>query len=143
MKSMMKSILIGIGTLSVVFGVIGLFLPVIPTTPFLLLAGACYMRSSEKHHKRLLENKWLGPYLRDYYENKGIPLYAKIVSISFLWISLTVSMVFFAKILWVRIILIGIGSGVTIFLLRQKTKKPQVFENTYGEMSVQEGSNKK
>lgn len=143
MKSIMKSILIGVGTLSIVFGVIGLFLPIIPTTPFLLLAGACYMRSSEKHHKRLLENKWLGPYLKDYYEDKGIPLYAKIISISFLWVSLSVSMVFFAKTLWVRIILIGIGAGVTIFLLRQKTKKPEVLENTYDEISTQEGSTKK
>lgn len=123
MKSVVKSILVGIGTLSVFLGVIGLFLPIMPTTPFLLLAGACYMRSSEKHHKRLIENKWLGPYLRDYYENKGIPLHAKILSIFFLWISLTVSMVFFAKFLWARLIMIVVGLGVTAFLLMQKTKK--------------------
>lgn len=91
---MLKSILIGVGTLSVVLGVIGIFLPIIPTTPFVLLAGACYMRSSEKHHKRLMENPWLGPYLKDYYEDKGIPLHAKLLSITLLWLSMTASMVF-------------------------------------------------
>ncbi|HHY25795.1 MAG TPA: DUF454 domain-containing protein [Desulfitobacterium dehalogenans] len=120
---MMKMILIGIGTLCVIFGVIGVFLPVVPTTPFLLLAGACYMRSSQKLHKRLLESKWLGPYLKDYYEDKGITSRAKAVSILCLWLSLAISMVFFIEIFWARVLLVGIGSGVTIFLLSRKTKK--------------------
>ncbi|MGE4272637.1 MAG: YbaN family protein [Desulfitobacterium sp.] len=63
---MMKILLIGVGTISVVLGVIGIFLPLIPTTPFVLLAGACYLRSSEKHHQRLLANPWLGPYLKEF-----------------------------------------------------------------------------
>ena len=122
MNSIVRSILIGVGTISMGFGIIGLFLPILPTPPFLLLAGACYMRSSEKHHKRLLENKWLGPYLKDYYEDKSIPLHIKIISVTCLWISLIISMIYFIQLIWVRLMLSGIGLGVTLFILSHKTK---------------------
>ena len=123
MNSFIRSLLIGIGTLSIALGVLGIFLPIMPTTPFLLLGGACYMRSSQKLYNRLLENKWLGRYLRDYYEKRGIPLHAKIISITFMWLTMGISMFFFAKILWMRIILLSIAIGVTGFLLSQKTLK--------------------
>ena len=129
MSSMLRVILISIGTISVILGTIGIFLPVIPTTPFLLLAGACYMRSSEKLHNWLLENKWLGPYIRDYYEGKGIPLRAKIVSVSLLWLSLIISIVYFIDIMWVRIFLLGVGLAVTVFILTRKTKKIEETSN--------------
>jgi len=121
----MRLILISIGTLCVVLGTIGVFLPVLPTTPFLLLAAACYMRSSRKLLQRLMDSKLLGPYLRDYYGGKGIPLRAKIISISLLWVSLICSMVFFINLMWVRIFLIFIGISVTIFIATRKTKKDE------------------
>jgi uncharacterized protein len=120
-NSIKRTFLIGIGTLSIALGVIGIFLPVLPTTPFLILAGACYMRSSKKLYKQLIENIWIGHYLRNYYEKRGIPLHAKVVSISFLWITMGISMFFFVKIFWMRIILLSIGAGITVFLLSQKT----------------------
>ena len=123
MNSIIRSLLIGIGTLSIALGVIGIFLPVMPTTPFLLLGGACYMRSSKKLYNRLLENKWLGRYLRDYYEKRGIPLHAKVISITFMWLTMGTSFFFFTKILWMRIALVSIAVGVTGFLLSQKTLK--------------------
>lgn len=131
-NSIVRSLLIGIGTLSIALGVIGIFLPVMPTTPFLLLGGACYMRSSEKLYNRLLENKYLGHYLRDYYEKRGIPLHAKVVSIVFMWITMSISMFFFAKILWLRVILLAIAIGVTIFLVSQKTLKNTLDEKIQG-----------
>ncbi|MGI1657836.1 MAG: YbaN family protein [Desulfitobacterium sp.] len=137
---MMKTLLIGVGTISVVLGVIGIFLPLIPTTPFVLLAGACYLRSSEKHHQRLLANPWLGPYLKDYYEDKGIPLRAKIISIALLWLSLSASMFFLIELFWVRILLGAIGVGVTIYILSQKTKIPERLVNTFEQSKMQEGS---
>ncbi|EHL06976.1 MULTISPECIES: YbaN family protein [Desulfitobacterium] len=138
---MMKMMLIGIGTLCVVLGIIGVFLPVVPTTPFLLLAGACYMRSSPRLHKRLLASKWLGSYLKDYYENKGMTLHAKAVSISCLWLSLTISM-FFVEIIGVRLLLLGIGLAVTLFLLSRKTKKSETCANPCGDVNRQKGTTK-
>jgi uncharacterized protein len=124
MKSILNSFLIGLGTLCVVLGVIGIFLPLVPTTPFILLAAACYMRSSEKHHQRLLQHRWVGRYLRDYHEKKGIPLHAKIISIMFMCFTTSISMLFFVKIFWGRIILLLVALGVIGFLLLQKTLKP-------------------
>ena len=63
---LLKSVLISIGTLSVFLGFLGIFIPLLPTTPFLLLAAACYIRSSDRFYQWLIDNKWLGRYIRDY-----------------------------------------------------------------------------
>lgn len=122
MNSIVKSFLIGFGTLSIALGILGIFLPVLPTTPFLLLGAACYMRSSKKLYHRLLENKWLGHYIKDYYEKRGIPVRAKVISITFLWLTMSFSIIFI-KIFWLRNVLFLIGIGVTAFLLSRKTLK--------------------
>lgn len=128
MNSVIKSFLIGVGTLSIALGILGIFLPVLPTTPFLLLSGACYMRSSENLYHRLINNKWLGHYILDYNEKRGIPLRAKVISVSLLWFSIGISVIFFVKILWLRIILFFVAIGVTGFLLSQKTLKRDSIE---------------
>jgi hypothetical protein len=122
MKSIVNYILIGVGTLSIVLGILGIFLPLLPTTPLLLLGAACYMRGSKRLYDRLLANKWLGGYIRDYHENKGIPLRAKVVSIAALWVTMGFSIFFLIKFFWLRLILLAIAIGVTTFLLSQKTR---------------------
>lgn len=124
MKSIVNYILIGVGTLSIVLGILGIFLPLLPTTPLLLLGAACYMRGSKRLYDRLLANKWLGGYIRDYHEKKGIPLRAKVVSIAALWVTMGFSIFFLSKFFWLRLILVAIAIGVTIFLLSQKTRIP-------------------
>lgn len=106
-----------VGWLAIVLGVIGIFLPLLPTTPFLLLAAACFARSSEKFHHWLLNHKYLGPYIHLYLDGKGIPLRAKYYIISVLWITMGIS-IFIVPIIYAKVTLVLIASGVTIYLLR-------------------------
>lgn len=84
----MKVLYILFGTLSLALGIIGIFLPLLPTTPFLLLTAALYVRSSPRLYNRLLHHKYLGSYIRNFRENKAIPLRAKIISVSLIWITI-------------------------------------------------------
>jgi len=116
-----RGILITAGTLFVGLGVLGIFLPLLPTTPFLLLAAACYAKSSKRFYSWLLSNKWFGNYIKNYREKKGVPLKVKLSSISLLWITILFSVVFVVDILLFRIILILIAAGVTIHILYIRT----------------------
>ena len=111
------------GTFFVGLGIIGIFLPLLPTTPFLLLAAACYARSSKRFYNRLLNNKWFGNYIKNYRERKGVPLKAKVLSISFLWIVIGYSAIFVVNAFAARVILLLIAFGVTIHILYIKTLK--------------------
>ena len=112
-----RMILIAIGWLSIVAGVIGLFLPLVPTVPLLLLAAACFARSSERFHRWLVEHDHLGPLVRDYLQGGGIPLRAKVTAIGMVWVSVPISAFFFVSILWVRVMLMVIATGITLYLL--------------------------
>src|SRR3972149_1076318 len=80
-----RALLIVAGTISLVFALIGIVMPVLPTTPFLLLTVACYCRSSERLYRWLINNKWFGEYIRNYQEGKGIPLKTKVFALTVLW----------------------------------------------------------
>jgi uncharacterized membrane protein YbaN (DUF454 family) len=80
------------GVLAVVLGVLGIFLPLLPTTPFLLLASWCFARGSTRLHRWLLSHPWFGDYLRNFEAGRGIPLRAKIVATVLLWSSLLLAM---------------------------------------------------
>ena len=110
-----------VGTFFVGLGIVGIFLPLLPTTPFFLLAAACYARSSKRFYNWLLKNRWFGNYIKNYREGKGVSLEVKILSISFLWIAIGYSAIFVLRILLGRIILILIAIGVTIHILSIKT----------------------
>lgn len=118
MSRHIKLLYVILGTLFVVIGVIGVFLPILPTTPFLVVAVACYARGSEKLYNRLLNNKWVGTYIKNYREGKGIPLRGKILSILMLWFSISFSIIFFIHILFVRVMLFVIAAAVTIHVLK-------------------------
>jgi len=118
-----KGVLIIAGTCFVGLGIVGIFLPLLPTTPFLLLAAACYARSSERFYNWLLNNRWFGRYIKNYLEGKGLPLKVKVLSLCLLWITIGYSVVFVVHTLVVRIILIVIAVGVTIHILFTRTCK--------------------
>ncbi len=120
-KRYINTILIIIGTFSVLLGVIGIFIPVLPTTPFLLLAAACYTRGSKKLYERLINHPVLGEYIKNYREGRGIPLKAKIISISLLWLTIGFSVLFIIENLLLRLLLIIIAICVTIHLVSIKT----------------------
>ena len=122
-SNLRKWVLIIIGSFFTGIGILGIFLPLLPTTPFLLLAAACYIRSSERFYNWLINNKWLGNYIKNYLEGKGVSLKAKVFSISFLWITIGYSAVFVVNIFSIRVILILIAIGVTIHLLSIRTLK--------------------
>ena len=125
MKILKKNILIVCGTVSIGLGVIGIFVPLLPTTVFLLLAAYCYARSSQKFYDWLLNNRWFGEYIRNYREGRGIPLKQKIFSISLLWLTIGYSALFVVSLWWVRLILLVIAIGVTIHMMVLKTYKPE------------------
>jgi len=118
-----RGLLIIAGTLFVGLGILGIFLPLLPTTPFLLLAAACYAKSSKRFYHWLLNNKWFGNYVKNYREKKEVPLKVKLSSISLLWVTILFSAVFVVDILLFRIILILIAAGVTIHILSIRTLK--------------------
>lgn len=108
------------GTLALLLGIVGIFLPLLPTTPFLLLASACYLRGSERMHRWLMSQRHLGPYLRSYQQGRGIPLRAKVTALALMWTSLTVS-IWLVPLPWVRVLLLLPGIFVTIYLYRMPT----------------------
>ena len=121
------------GTICVALGAIGIVLPILPTTPFLLAAAACYYKSSERMHKWLLNNKWFGEYIRNYTEGKGIPLKTKIVAVSLLWITIGFSTVFMVDrllpteldqlVLPIQLIMVAIAFVVSTHIYRLPTFK--------------------
>lgn len=109
------------GTVSLVLGAVGIVLPVLPTTPFLLLALACYLRSSERMAHWMLNNKYFGKYIRNYKEGKGIPLKTKLFALTILWATIVFSAFFIIPLLIVQIILFAVAAAVTIHLARLPT----------------------
>jgi uncharacterized protein len=83
--------LILLGHACVVLGTLGIFLPLLPTTPFILLAAACYVRSSERHYQWIMENRIFGKILRDYQQKRGITFWTKVIALALLWTSLLFS----------------------------------------------------
>jgi len=111
------------GTISLGLAVLGIFLPLLPTTPFLLLAAACYARSSRRFSNWLSSNRFFGKFIKNYQEGKGVPLKLKAFSILLLWITIGCSVAFAVQILAVRIILGFIATGVTIHILSIRTQR--------------------
>lgn len=118
----LRYILFFCGCLSVALGVIGIFLPVLPTTPFLLLAAACFARSSKRFYLWLVLHPKLGPWVRDYLEGEGLPLKGKVWALLLMWISISVSM-WVVPLFWVRIFLLASAVAVTVYILKQKTRR--------------------
>lgn len=117
-----RYVLIGIGSLFLGLGVLGAFLPVLPTTPFLLLAAACFARSSERLHGWLLRNPVFGPSIREWDETRSIPLRAKIVAILMVIASFSFTIWAMEKTI-TRIALAVLGVGLVVFLLSIRTSR--------------------
>ena len=109
------------GTITLVIGIVGIFVPVLPTTPFLLLTALCYLRGSKRLYDALLGNRFIGSYIRNYLEGRGMSLRMKIWTIALLWIAITLSAVLATDNLIVRIILGVVLVGVTTHIVLIKT----------------------
>lgn len=106
---MRKYIYIAIGILSIVLGIIGIFVPGLPTTPFLLLSSWLFYKSSKRLHDRLHRSKWLGKYIRHYESRQGLSVVSKIVSIACMWAMISVSAFCFIENMHIRILLFVLG----------------------------------
>lgn len=115
-----KYLYIFVGSASLALGVIGVFIPVLPTTPFLLLASFCYLRGSEGMYNWLIRHKIFGAYIYSYITYKAITKKTKISALIFLWSTLIISMLLLST-LYIRIFLIVVGVGVTLHLVGLKT----------------------
>jgi uncharacterized membrane protein YbaN (DUF454 family) len=114
--SIKRLLFVVLGTLFLGVGIVGIFVPILPTTPFLLLATSFYARGSDKFHKWLLNNRILGSYIRHYIDGKGMPLRVKLFTIAFLWIAICSTVAFAVDDLAVRIILVLVSIGVSVHI---------------------------
>lgn len=123
---MRRRLLTACGLAAAGLGAAGIFLPLLPATPFLLLALLCFARSSERLHRRLLNHRLCGPHLRYYLERRAVPLSVKVSSLALLWLSLGVSAAIVDK-PWVDLLLGAVGIGVSLHLLFLRTipREPQ------------------
>ncbi len=119
-SGLVKHLLIALGLLSTALAVLGIFLPLLPTVPLLLLAAACFARSSERFHRWLLEHPRLGPMISGYLGGEGIPLRAKVSAIALLWGSIALS-ILLIPLLWVRVLLLLLAAAITLYLVRLPT----------------------
>ena len=116
-----KWLFIAAGVLAIGLGTAGIFLPLLPTMPFLLVAAACFIRSSDKLYRWLITHRWFGSYIRNYREHKAITKQSKVVTLVLLWG--TIGYTGFAVVSsWVlRIVLLIVVVGVTIHILSLRT----------------------
>lgn len=126
---MIKLLYLFLGTVSLGLGIAGIVLPVLPTTPLLLLAAWLYYRSSPHLYDKLMNHKYLGVYIKSFREDKSIPLSIKIYSISLLWVTILLSAFCAVDKIWLRILLLLIAVGVTIHILSYKTRTQNKKEN--------------
>jgi len=110
------------GWISLGLGTIGIFLPLLPTTPLVLLAAVCFSYSSDKFYKWLEEHPRFSPYIEAYRQKRGVTMSFKIKNIALLWITLFISM-FVIRAVWAYILLSAVGVFVTTILVRIKTRR--------------------
>ncbi|WP_019449737.1 YbaN family protein [Cupriavidus sp. BIS7] len=110
------------GTLSLALGIIGIFLPLLPTTPFVLLAAACFARGSERFHHWLVTHQRFGPLVRDWQAHRSIPLRAKCLALSMMWTSMSVTAWLMRERPLASVTLIAIALAVTVWMVRLPTR---------------------
>ncbi len=115
-----KHLFIIAGSISLVLGIIGIVIPVLPTTPFLLLASFCYFRSSKRLYHWMLNNRVFGHYIYNYLTYRAVKRSVKVVTLVILWLALAVSIVLVSNI-YLRIFLVAVGAGVSTHVLCLKT----------------------
>ncbi len=115
-----KYALLAVGTVSLGLGIVGIFLPLLPTTPFLLLTSVCFVKTSKKRHQWLMNHKTFGPYIHNYIAHKAIHKRARIIALTLLWLTISLS-IYIVGAYYIKILLFIIASGVTIHLMTLKT----------------------
>jgi hypothetical protein len=111
------------GVAALGFAVAGIFLPVLPTTPLVLLAAACFARSYRPFHEWLIAHRLFGPILREWHEHHSIPYRTKIFAICMMAGALTVSIVFFVDPPWLKAVLAVFGVALGVYMYRLSSRR--------------------
>lgn len=118
---LVRWLFIALGSLLVAIGILGIFLPLLPSTIFFLMAAGCYGKSSQGAYRWLTTNRWFGRYLRDYREERGATAGTKLLSIGSLWLGIGISEYFFVDNMWVRLTLLAVAVAVSAHLVSLRT----------------------
>lgn len=102
-------------------GAVGIVLPGLPTTPFLLLAALCFSRSSERFHRWLVGHRWLGPYIRNFEQGRGMTRRDKAITLATMWLTMSITATVFIPVVWGQLALLATAAGVSVYLLRLPT----------------------
>lgn len=114
------------GSVSLAVGVVGVVVPVLPTTPFLILTALCYARGSSRAYRWLVTNRLFGRYLNDYLCGRGVSRMVKAAALVLLWAVIAVTVVLLTERLWLRLLLPVIAAAVTVHVLMLKTRRREV-----------------
>lgn len=132
-QKIIRAMWLAVGVVCVSLGAIGIVLPILPTTPFLLAAAACFCKSSPRMYDWLLGNKLFGEYIRNYKEGRGLPMRTKITALTVMWATIGISSVFLLSrllpsqlVLPMQIVMIAVAVGVSIHILRLPTFKKRI-----------------
>jgi uncharacterized membrane protein YbaN (DUF454 family) len=118
-----KAILLALGFVALGFGGVGIFIPLLPTTPFVICAAACFSIANPSLYRKLEKNRYFGEYIRNYREKTGISRQARVGGLTFLWITLVISaLVFRQPLVWIILAVVGTAVSAHILLLRASSK---------------------
>ena len=117
-SSALRHLLIAFGFVCIAIGVLGIFLPLLPTVPLLLLAAACFARGSDRCYSWLIEHRHLGPMVQGYIDGKGIPIRAKLTALCLIWVSIPITVIFAINYTWGKAMLLLVGLAISIYLIR-------------------------
>ena len=119
----MRIVLTALGLMSLCLGILGIFLPVLPTTPLLLLAAWLFLRGNRNMYEWLMNHPRLGNYIRNFTVHKSIPLHVKIISVTLIWITLLNCAVFVAEHWALRAFFVLLAVAITLHILSYKTMR--------------------
>ena len=145
-----KTLFIIAGTITLILGTLGRFVPLLPTTPFYLLTAWLYLRGSERMYNAVMRNKYFGRIVRDFTVHKSISMKTKVVTLIIMWASMAFSAIWAVPKIasegilpWViRLVLLGIAVGVTIHILSYKTRKKQTEEDMTEDLKKTDSENR-
>jgi len=123
-RSVTRHLLLAVGWTALGLGVVGIVVPVLPTVPFLLLAAACFLRSSERLHRWLVTHPVFGHHIADYLAGRGLRVRAKVTALLTLWASILLSVILVVPLLWADLVMLAVAAAVSVYILRLPTCRP-------------------
>lgn len=124
MRLLTRHLLLAVGWTALGLAVVGIVVPVLPTVPFLLLAAACFLRSSERLHRWLVTHPLFGTHIADYLAGRGLRVRAKVTALAMLWVSILLSVILVVPLLWADAVMLAVAAAVSVYILRLPTCPP-------------------